>query len=148
MPERRGGGKKILGMPRNVVIIGGVALAGGVLYFWWRSRQAGAATGTGTQADTTGTDYAGDISALQSEFGNLASEVAAMQGTSQPSQATDPSTVPPKPKIKPVPKVPAFRPPVRPKPKLYWSSVQHKWLTPAQWTAAHRAHVTHLQRAG
>jgi len=48
MPERRGGGKKILGMPRNVVIIGGVALAGGVLYFWWRSRQAGAATGTGT----------------------------------------------------------------------------------------------------
>jgi len=44
--------------------------------------------------------------------------------------------------------VPAFRPPVRPKPKLYWSSVQHKWLTPAQWTAAHRAHLAHLQRAG
>ena len=73
----RGGGKKILGMPRPVAIVGAVALAAGIIWYFVRSRQAAKAS-----ADTSAAavDYSGDISALQSEFGNLASEISALQG--------------------------------------------------------------------
>ena len=77
-PERGGGGKKILGMPRQVAIVGAVALAAGIIWYFVRSRQAAKAAAADTSAP--GVDYAGDISALQSEFGNLASEISAMQG--------------------------------------------------------------------
>lgn len=73
-----GGGKKIMGLPRNAVIIGGVTLVLAVAYFLWKRKQSGSSTSS--TADGTGTDYSGDISTLQSEYGDLASELAAMQG--------------------------------------------------------------------
>lgn len=80
-PPGRGGGKKILGLPRQAVIIGGIALAAGVIWYIYKSRQAASQAATGTSTDTSGAvDYSGDISTLQSEFGQLADELAAMQG--------------------------------------------------------------------
>lgn len=83
-PPPRGG--KILGMPRQAVIIGGIALAAGVIWYIYRSRKAA------SQVSTTDTgqpvDYSGDISTLQSEFGQLADEVSALQGSGGGSGAS------------------------------------------------------------
>ena len=76
-PPPRGG--KILGMPRQAVIIGGIALAAGVFWYVYKSRKAAS---QGGQAGATGAvDYSGDISTLQSEFGQLQDEIAALQGS-------------------------------------------------------------------
>lgn len=72
-----GGGKKIMGLPRNAVIIGGVTLVLAVAYFLYKRRQSGTSS---SSTDTSGTDYSGEISTLQTEYGDLASELAAMQG--------------------------------------------------------------------
>ena len=74
------GGKKILGLPRPVVIFGGIALAAGVLWYLYKRRQSAASGTSATGTDTSGTDYAGELSTLQSEYGDLASQLAAMQG--------------------------------------------------------------------
>jgi hypothetical protein len=78
VPEAPGGGKRLFGMPRNVVIIGGVAFAATILYLWWKNRanasanQGTSATGQGQQAFTTsGIDYSGELSVIQSELEEL-----------------------------------------------------------------------------
>jgi len=93
------GGKKIAGMPRNVVIIGVVALVGGIAWFYYKRKQAGASPASAGGASggqiigydqsgnpiysgsaQTPADFAGELSTLQSEFGSLASEISQMQG--------------------------------------------------------------------
>lgn len=120
-PERPpAGGKKIAGMPRGVVIVGGITLFIAVGIMWWRNRSsATAAAGQTSATDTSGIDYGGELSTLQSEYGNLASEIAAMQGSpGAPSGSTVPAgpTGPAIPaNVKPRPR-PRPRPAVRPKP--------------------------------
>ena len=107
-PERPGSEKKIAGIPRTAAIIL-IAVVGGIAFIWWRNRSASSAASQTTAADTTGIDYGGELSTLQSEYGNLASEISAMQGTTGPAG-------PPGPEGPPGPKVevfPPFRPPVR-----------------------------------
>lgn len=118
----RGDGKKIAGLPRTPVIIGGVTMVLAVVYFLITRRKAAASassTGSTGAADGTGVDYAGDISALQTEFGDLASELAAMQGQGGssggsaggglpggggPPSPGPPSTLPPHPGPRPGPR--------------------------------------------
>jgi hypothetical protein len=107
-PERPGSEKKIAGIPRTAAIII-IAVIGGIAFIWWRNRAASSASSQTTAADTTGIDYGGELSTLQSEYGNLASEISAMQGTAGPPG-------PPGPKGPPGPPVkvfPPFRPPVK-----------------------------------
>ena len=82
-PERPGSEKKIAGIPRTAAIIL-IAVVGGIAFIWWRNRSASSAASQTAAADTTGIDYGGELSTLQSEYGNLASEISAMQGTTGP----------------------------------------------------------------
>jgi hypothetical protein len=68
-----GGGGKLFGMPRNVVIIGGVVFLAALGYLWWKRGQAQAAatTASATTAASTQqqpTDYAGQLSVIQTEL--------------------------------------------------------------------------------
>lgn len=81
-PGPGGGGKKLFGLPRNVVIIGGVAFAGTILYLWYKSRNSAAAAGATQAASTTGTgtDDSGQLAALQSEIEQLQQAGAGSSG--------------------------------------------------------------------
>jgi LysM domain len=132
-------GKKVLGMDRRTAVFVGLALAAGVAWYIIRGRQA-ANQGGGGAADSSGSsggsiigyddagnpiysgggaglpaDFSGEISTLQSEFGSLASEIQAQQGTTGPAGPPGP-TGPPGPAGKPPPK-PAPKPVPKPKPK-------------------------------
>lgn len=76
--KRPGSEKKIFGLPRNVVIAGGVAFIAAAVYVWYRNRNsaASAASTQGTSADATGTDQSGEISTLQQEIQDLQGELA------------------------------------------------------------------------
>ena len=106
-------------MPRGVVIVAGVALFAGVAYMWWKNRAGAQPAGTSSAVDTSGIDYGGELSTLQSEYGNLASEISAMQGSPGAPSGSPPGSPPPgRPAGPPGPaNVPPFRPPVRIRPK-------------------------------
>ena len=65
--------------------VGALALAGGLGYFWWKNRQSAASSSTSTtdagtsSTDTSGIDYSGELSVIQSE---LESVLAGQGGTS------------------------------------------------------------------
>jgi len=135
--------KKILGMPRGAVMIGGVVLIVGIAWFWFKSRQSQASSSASGQTDANAVDYAGEISTLQSEFGDLASEISAQQGTPGPPGPTGPPGPPgplpnpggPPQGVKPPPpqtKPPAPAPKPKPKPKPKTTTV-----TVAKWTPTH-----------
>lgn len=110
-PVSKAGGPKVLGMPRQTVIIFGVALAVAVGYFLWKRRGASAAaanpnaqkgmSGECTDAngnptpcvDMAGVDYAGQLSVIQTEL----ESIAAGQGSAASPPATAPTgtTAPP-----------------------------------------------------
>lgn len=75
---RRGSEKKIFGLPRNVVIAGGIAFVAAAVYVWYRNRNSAASSAStqGTTADTTGTDFSGEISTLQQEIQDLQGQLA------------------------------------------------------------------------
>lgn len=87
----RGGGKKILGMDRRVVLIVGLAAAGGIAYFLWKRHKqgaAGSAATTSTAATTTyTTDSTNSIAALQTEIEDLEQALAA-KGTTATTGTT------------------------------------------------------------
>jgi hypothetical protein len=104
-----GAGKKILGLPRNVALGGGLAVVAGIAFFLYRARKdkaaaassaasGGAETASGTAGtactdpygnpgtlDANGTcetvDESGSISALQTEIGSLETAQSASTGT-------------------------------------------------------------------
>jgi hypothetical protein len=111
-------GKKILGLPRNVALVGGVAAVAGVAFFIYRERKdkAAAAAGTATSAETaSGTvgtactdpygnpgtldangtcetvDESGSISALQTEIQGLESQPAPAAGATGPAGPAGPA---------------------------------------------------------
>lgn len=140
-----GGGKKVLGMDRRTAVFVGLALAAGVIWYIVKSRSSSAAAGGAAAGSSGGTiigydangnpiysggaglpaDFSGEISTLQSEFGNLASEIAAMQGTTGKPPPTNPPGIPPgvnpggPPQgLNPPPKgPPPGKPPPKPAPK-------------------------------
>lgn len=63
-------GKKILGMDRTTVIVFGVALVGAVGYFLWK-RHSAATSATTQNTSSSSADYAGQLSAIQSELESL-----------------------------------------------------------------------------
>lgn len=98
-------GKKILGMDRRTAAFVGLALAVGVTWYIIKARRANsqaagggaadATTGTGQGGtDAQGTDFSGEISTLQSEFGDLASEISQMQGSTPPAGPPGPGGPP------------------------------------------------------
>ena len=111
------GGKKIFGLPRTTVIIGGVALAAGVAYFLYKRKSSSSAAST-TAADTAGqsgtactdqngnpgyldangdcetTDQSGSIAALQTELEDLQQ---AQAGTSASTTSSTSTSAPPRP---------------------------------------------------
>ncbi len=95
-----GGGKKIFGLPRNVVIIGAVTFLGALGYIIWKRSQAKAAATTTAAANTASTtansniDYSGELSVIQTELEAL----LAQQGTG----GTTVTTAPPPPAGTPV----------------------------------------------
>lgn len=126
-------GKKIMGMDRRTAVFVGLALAAGVAWYIIKGRQAansgggGADTSQGSSGgsiigyDDAGNpiysgggaglpaDFSGEISTLQSEFGSLAAQIQAQQGTTGPAGPPGPKGPPgpapkPAPKPKPVPK--------------------------------------------
>lgn len=135
-------GKKILGMDRRTAVFVGLALASGVLWYFLRARKSastaaadtsqqsqGAAGGSIIGYDDAGNpiysgggaglpaDFSGEISTLQSEFGSLASEIQAQQGTTGPAGPPG-KAGPPGPAGKPPPKPgPSKNPPPTKKPK-------------------------------
>lgn len=135
-PPPKGQGKKVLGMDRRTAVFVGLALAAGVLWYIVKSRKSAAGGGAqdsgGSSGGTiigydgagnpiysggaVGADFSGEISTLQSEFGNLASEIDAMQGTT----GTPGATGPPGPKGPPGPpgkgRPPTGGPPPKKKP--------------------------------
>jgi hypothetical protein len=148
-PEGKPKGKKVLGMDRRTAVFVGLALAAGVAWYIIRGRQAANQGGGGAQDqqsqgsaggsiigyDDAGNpiysgggaglpaDFSGEISTLQSEFGNLASEIQAQQGTTAPAGPAGPAGPkgPPgpagTPAPRPKPKPPAKKPPAKPKTK-------------------------------
>jgi hypothetical protein len=97
-----GGGKRIFGLPRNVVIIGGVTFLAALGYILWKRSQAKAATVASNAASTTastssgsGTDVAGELSVIQTELEAL------LAGQGQPTGTTT-TTTPPPPQGSPV----------------------------------------------
>lgn len=96
MPDEPGKGRKIAGLPRGVVIGGAVALAAGVLWFWWKSRKA---SQSGTLADTgaaPATDYTGMP-------GGFPGAVGGTGNTGDGTGGTSGGGVPPGPTGPPVP---------------------------------------------
>lgn len=75
-PAPAPGGGRFLGLrPRTALIIGGVALAGGVGYFWWRRRTAKTATSSASvSASAYGVDQSGELSVIQAELEQLLSQ--------------------------------------------------------------------------
>ena len=78
------GGKKILGMkPQTAAVVGAVVFAGAVGFFVWRSKKKSASS-SGTSASTSagayGMDYAGQLSAIQSELESLMGQGSASAG--------------------------------------------------------------------
>jgi LysM repeat protein len=145
-------GKKVMGMDRRTAVFVGLALAAGVAWYIVKGRQAanqggGGADSQASQGSSGGSiigyddsgnpiysgggaglpaDFSGEISTLQSEFGSLASELQAQQGTTGPAgpagppgPAGKPAPVPAKPK----PKAPAPKP--KPKPKTKTIKIVH-----------------------
>jgi cytoskeletal protein RodZ len=84
-------GRKILGMDRRVVLIVGLAAAGGIAYFLWKRHKqgaAGSAATTSTAATTTyTTDSTNSIAALQTEIEDL-QQALASKGTSGTTATT------------------------------------------------------------
>jgi hypothetical protein len=124
----------------------GLALAAGVAWYIVKGRQAAnsGGGGAGTGQDSSGSsggsiigyddsgnpiysgggaglpaDFSGEISTLQSEFGSLASEISAQQGTTGPAGPAGPPgpAGKPAPVPKPKPKPPAKKPAPKPKTK-------------------------------
>jgi outer membrane biosynthesis protein TonB len=140
--------KKILGMPRTAAYIVGAVLFIGIAWFYFKSKQPAAPGTTGGSGgsiigyDANGNpiysaggqmpaDFAGEISTLQSEYGNLASEIAAMQG-SGPKSGPPPGPLPHTQPIPAPPPPPKPRPTPQPAPKPSPSKAQY--VTVAKWT--------------
>lgn len=92
-----GGGKKIFGMPRSIVIIGGITFVAVLGYLWWKRAQTAAAatTASATTAASTQqqpTDYAGQLSVLQTELEALLAQQGTATTTTPPATTT---TTPP-----------------------------------------------------
>jgi Fibronectin type III domain len=71
-----GGGGKVLGLkPRTAIIAGGGILLLAVGYFLWKRKQAAssstAATSASASSSTSGIDYGGELSVIQSELEDL-----------------------------------------------------------------------------
>lgn len=82
----------------NALIIGlVVAIAAGAYFLYRRSQTAAAATAatpsTTPSTDTSGTDNSGAIGTLQTEYGDLASTLADMQGSDTDTTTTTATTV-------------------------------------------------------
>jgi hypothetical protein len=75
--------------PRTALIVAGGALAAGIAFFWWRNRQSSQASQSATSSstgctdsqgnsvpcpDSTGVDYSGELSVIQTELETLLSE--------------------------------------------------------------------------
>ena len=72
-PERPGG-RKILGLqPRTAAIAGGGIFIAAVIYILWKRKQAAtpATTSASASSSTSGIDYGGELSVIQSELENL-----------------------------------------------------------------------------
>lgn len=72
-PAPAPGGRRILGLPPRVALIGGAVILAAVGYLLWKRRQAssaGSAAATSASA-ATGTDYGGELSTIQSELESL-----------------------------------------------------------------------------
>jgi hypothetical protein len=96
-----GGGKRIFGLPRNVVIIGGVAFLAALGYILWKRSQANAAAVASNAASTTtpnngSVDYAGELSVIQTELEAL------LAGQGQPTGTTTVTATSPPPAGSPV----------------------------------------------
>lgn len=72
-PERPGGGGKVLGLkPRTAIIVGGGVLIAAVIYMLWKRKQSATTTAsTSASSSTSGIDYGGELSVIQSELEDL-----------------------------------------------------------------------------
>ena len=75
-PERSSGGGKVLGLkPRTAMIVGGAILAAAIGYMLWKRHQASSSTPATSSASasssTSGIDYGGELSVIQSELEDL-----------------------------------------------------------------------------
>lgn len=159
-PPAGGKGKKILGLPRGAVFIGGFVMVAAVAWIYFRRKQAASSTtaadgssgGSIVGYDANGNpiysaggqmpaDFAGEISTLQSEYGNLASEISAWQGGTPPATTTPPGNVNPggpPTNITPPPKTwtpPPWKPKPPPKPAPKPAPPKTTTVTVAKWTA-------------
>jgi len=91
-----GGGGKILGLkPRTAMIAGGVILAAAIGYMLWKRKKAAAtpAVTSASASSSTGIDYGGELSVIQSELEDLlAAEGQESSGTGTGSSATGTGT--------------------------------------------------------
>lgn len=73
-PEPGGGGRKILGLkPRTAALAGGGIFAVALAYLWWKRRGAAAkpTVSSSASSSTSGIDYGGELSVIQSELEDL-----------------------------------------------------------------------------
>lgn len=72
-PERPGGGGKVLGLkPRTAIIVGGGVLVAAVIYMLWKRKQSATTTASSSaSSSTSGIDYGGELSVIQSELEDL-----------------------------------------------------------------------------
>jgi cytoskeletal protein RodZ len=116
-----GGGGKVLGLkPRTAIIAGGVILAAAIGYFLWKRHQAPATpatTSASASSSTSGIDYGGELSVIQSELEDLlaaegqsgasttgsGSTTATGTGTSTTGTGTATATAPATAKVPPMP---------------------------------------------
>lgn len=96
-----GGGKRLFGLPRNVVIIGGVVFVAALGFIFWRRYQANAAAAASNSASTTAasttgpTDYAGQLSVIQSELEALLAQQGGTGATTGTTTGTGTGTTTP-----------------------------------------------------
>jgi LysM repeat protein len=133
-----GKGKKIMGMDRRTAGFVGLALAAGLLWYFFRARKSSADSGSSGGSGASGgsiigydangnpiysgggdqlpADFSGEISTLQSEFGDLASEISQMQGSPGPAGPPGPKGPPGPPGVNPGGPPKGVHPPPRKKP--------------------------------
>ena len=91
-----GGGGKILGLkPRTAMIAGGAILAAAIGYMLWKRKKTAAAPAvtSASASSSTGIDYGGELSVIQSELEDLlAAEGQESSGTGTGSSATGTGT--------------------------------------------------------
>lgn len=119
-PETATTGGRILGLrPRTALITAGLALGGALAYMWWRNRQASAAASTAATSttgctdangnavpcpDSSGVDYSGELSVIQTELESLLASQAGDTDTDTDTQGANGANPPHVPPGSPKPK--------------------------------------------